>query len=170
METRITEKTKTMEEYFRDWENEAFGYGYGTGEQFTLPLLKNFVCALPFMGEGSYKHVKLEQQFGAALTWLMIGILCKNNIINYGTSPRSGWLDVEGKRLKEFLSSKTEQELYDIVMDVSEEDNWKRCYRDRCCCEPIEKGGITYSSREDVLCRNPFWSNRVPPTEEEFGV
>jgi len=52
--------TKTIEEYFRDWEGNAFGYGYGSGEEHTILALKKFLelCIEPPLGT-SYDYKKL---------------------------------------------------------------------------------------------------------------
>jgi hypothetical protein len=124
---------------FRDWESDTFGFGYGTGEQYVLPSLKTF---LNLCNEGpscSYDYKILESQLSPAVTWLLINILASNkvDIIEYGTSPRFAWLTEKGKLLKEYVDSKTEDELYEIATaGVVEFD---RCSRDFCNCEAEHK-------------------------------
>jgi len=84
---------KTEAEYFRDWESHVFGYGYGTGEAYVIPVLKTF---LEHCNEGYYKHSYqydvLEKAVTAPVAWLLINTLCHADIIEYGTSPRYAWL------------------------------------------------------------------------------
>lgn len=118
--------SKTPEEYFRDWEGNAFGYGYGTGEQHTLPALKTFfdLCI-----EGEYQcgydYGKLEAALSPTVAWLLINALCKCDVIEYGSSPRRGWLTKKGKRLKQFVSERTCDELYELVC---RDDSYTPCY------------------------------------------
>ena len=138
--------TKTLPEYFRDWEGSTFGYGYGTGEEHTLPVLRQFMEACP--AHDSYDHHQLEAQIGPAVTWLLINTLARADILEYGTSPRFGWLTRKGQRLQAFVLSRSDAELYEIVCNRSEGDTI--CYPDACNCGP---GGY----EEDRVCDNPFW-------------
>lgn len=143
---------KTLEDYFRDWEGEAFGYGYGTGEFHIVPVLHKFMSLCEPKEYGKYDYEVLEKELGAATAWLLINVFCRHDIIEYGISSRVGWLTKEGNRLREFVCSKTPDELYEIVMNDA--DEVCLCYRNACNC-----GENGY--QEGVLCKNPFWKDRV---------
>lgn len=147
--------TKTLDQYFADWEGSAFGFGYGTGEAYIIPALCKFFAAV---GEGQekdrahcYDHERLEAVLGGEVAWLLINTLCRADIIEYGTSPRFGWLTSEGERLRDYFATKTADELYEIVTEKTEE--YLCCYPDACNCGP---GGY----QKGVKCQNPFWPNR----------
>jgi hypothetical protein len=100
---------------FKQFESDAFGYGYGSGETHLLSLLKKAFDLFPM--EGNYDYKVLEQALGAEQFWLLLTLLLKaGGIINYGTSPRYGWLDPKGKELKKYLETRTFDQLYEIVM------------------------------------------------------
>jgi hypothetical protein len=144
---------KTLEENFIDWESEAFGFGYGSGELYILPDLKTF---FEHVGRGtdrpnSYDYRELESALGGAVAWLLINVLCHANILEYGTSPRFGWLTKEGEALQSFIATKTADELVSLCTEY--DDNYVVCSSDACNCGP--KG-----YQEGVKCQNPFWPNR----------
>lgn len=143
---------KTEAEYFADWEAHVFGYGYGTGEPFVLPALKSFFGA--FEEDDSpnrYEYEQLEKAVTPAVAWLLINVLCHADVIEYGTSPRFGWLTPHGNRLKEFIDQHTSEQLVNIATGCDE--NYVCCYPDACNCGPngYEKGR---------KCGNPFWLER----------
>lgn len=144
---------KTLTEYFRDWEGDAFGYGYGTGEPHILPLLKKF---LELCNRGSYNHQYdyeiLERELTPAVAWLLINILCHKDMLEYGTSPRFAWLTQKGKRLKEFVSQKSNEELIDIV--CGHKEDYCHCYPTACNCGE-------HGYEEGLICQNPFWLDNV---------
>lgn len=142
--------TKTIEDYFRDWESSTFGFGYGTGEEFTLAALKTFLanCEGEFK---SYDYRVLERELTPTVAWLMINILCGTDILDYGTSPRGAWLTPEGANLKSFVDTKTLAELEAICCDHP--DDHVGCMRDACNC-----GDNTVMGR---VCDNPFWEKRA---------
>lgn len=147
---------KTDKEYFSDWEGYAFGYGYGTGEPVILPALKEFLLLCNSEDSPrSYQYEKLEKHLTPTVAWLLINILCQVDIIEYGTSPRYGWLTQKGERLREFVSKYTDDQLIEICCTHDEE--YIHCYPDACNCGPngYEKGRI---------CQNPFWLEK--PSEE----
>lgn len=152
MKDRCISKQKTLEEHFRDWESNFIGYGYGSGEPYTIPALRTF---LALCNEGAYGHSydfeKLESALGGATAWLLISILAKADILEYGTSPRFAWLTEKGERLKEFVLSRSDDELLSIVCD---HDDYIPCYPDSCNCGPkgYEKGRV---------CQNPFWLDKA---------
>ena len=108
---------KTMEEYFHDWEKEVFGYNYGSGEIHILGALARFmllVGAEDVNGDSAnvYDFNILEKQLGPIVTWLLINVLCHAGIIDYGTSPRFGFLTTEGYVLQKFIKLHTVDELW----------------------------------------------------------
>ena len=100
--------------YFIGWESEVFGFGYGTGENRILPSLVLFMKTVPL--EGTYDYEELERKVGSVVAWMFINALCKADNIEYGSSPRYGWLTDSGKRLQKYILSKSEDELYELVM------------------------------------------------------
>lgn len=149
----IVETTKSPEEYFRDWESHVIGYGYGSGEPHTIPALLQF---LSLCNEGQYAHTynyeTLEAAIGPVITWLFISALVRADIIEYGTSPKFAWLTSKGKRLRDFMLSKTAEELVDIACDHDED--YAHCHPDACNCGPN-------GYEEGRVCKNPFWSKDV---------
>lgn len=144
-------ENKSIEDSFRDWENSAFGFGYGTGECYTIPALRDFFSLCnegPY--NGSYDYHKLEEKLTPAIAWMLINLLCNHRIdmIEYGTSPRGGWLTKKGERLRDFMLSHTAEELVNMATDRTEDSNV--CYPDVCNCG--EHGYV--GGRE---CPNPFW-------------
>jgi hypothetical protein len=138
---------KTLEENFRDWEGNTFGFGYGSGEPHTIPALRRF---LELCNQGPYGHSydyqKLETELTPTVAWLLINILCKADILEYGTSPRGAWLTKKGERLKEYVISHTDDELVETATNYNED--YSPCYPNVCNCGEYEKGRV---------CVNPFW-------------
>lgn len=144
--------TKTIEQNFIDWETNVFGYGYGTGEEHTLASLKMFFATIGTDPErpNSYDYQKLEAALGPTVAWLLINTLCKHgvDIIEYGTSPRFAWLTPQGVALKDFLASKSVEELVELCCSRSEDDF--PCSPTSCNCGPD-------GYEEGRKCPNPFW-------------
>lgn len=143
---------KTMEEYFRDWEGSVFGFGYGTGEEHTLAALKTFFESLGVDGRAnSYEYETLERALTPTVAWLMINVLCHADVIEYGTSPRYGWLTRKGERLRVFSDARSVDDLVDIC--CNHDETYTHCYPDACNCGPngYEKGR---------KCANPFWRDK----------
>ena len=140
---------KTLDESFRDWEGDAIGYGYGTGEPHTVKALKELFGAI---GEDDrpdcYNFKKLEAAVTPTVAWLLIAVLCRAHIFEYGTSPRFGWLTEQGKRLRDYIANKSEAELLEALTEYDE--TYVHCYPDACNCGPdgYEQGR---------KCQNPFW-------------
>lgn len=136
---------KTMPQYFHDWECSAFGFGYGSGEEHTVPALRKF---LELCSDGdaqhSYDYRNLELVLTPVVAWLLINKLCNHHIdmIEYGTSPRFAWLNPKGERLKAFMLSHTAEEL--VEMTNRPDDDYVECYPDHCNCD-------------EEKCHNPFW-------------
>ncbi len=138
-----TEKSKGItDKHFIDWEGEVFGYGYGTGE---LPILKCLHFFFSTLEDGkTYNHEKLEKELGDAATWFMINTLCHTDIIEYGTSPRFGWISYDPpiQALRDYILGHTPEELYEIV--ANRDDDYVHCYKGHCNCE--------------TPCNNPLFS------------
>lgn len=142
----FTPAQKTLDEYFRDWEGHVFGFGYGTGEEFTLGALLAFFSLLK---DGrTYDYKDLENGMTPPVAWLMINILCRADVVEYGTSPRFGWLTRKGERLRDYLAGKTLDQVLEVIPADQE---YAHCYPDACNCGPdgYEAGRV---------CQNPFWT------------
>lgn len=140
---------KTLEDNFTDWESDAFGFGYGSGEPHTIPALKEFfaLCA----GErGNYQYEVLEKGLTPAAAWMMLNLMGHQRMIEYGTSPRYGWLTPEGSALKSFVDSKTTEELLTLTQ---RDEEYISCSRNSCNCGPN-------GYQSGVLCANPFWFSK----------
>jgi hypothetical protein len=146
---------RTLDDHFRDWEGEVFGYGYGTGEPHVLAALKEFLQRCNHEPGGhSYWHEPLEIALGPQVAWLMINALCHANIIDYGTSPRGGWLSPQGQALQAYVADRSVEQLYDIVTASDDEGApLIGCHREHCNC-----GAKGYSPTK--ICHNPFWTER----------
>lgn len=140
---------RTLADHFRDWESEVLGFGYGSGEPYVLQSLKLFLEACPT--DGHYNYQRLEEIVGPSATWLLIGLLCRAKILEYGTSPRFGWLTDQGRALRAFVESHSVDDLCDIVCDW---ENGAYCTADSCNCGP--RGYVEGKK----LCHNPFWVER----------
>lgn len=148
----MTEPERTLESYFADWETEAFGFGYGTGEEHTLGALKTFFATVgkdePQDRQHCYDYQKLETALTPTVAWLLINVLAKADVIEYGTSPRYAWLTDSGVKLKEFLATKSVEELIDICCaDCGENPG---CGPTHCNCGPRGYDPIR-------VCPNPFF-------------
>lgn len=113
------------ENKFRQWESRVFGYGYGNGEWPILSVVKVFFDNLD---DGKrYDFRTLEKKLGETVTWLLINALCREDVIEYGTSPRFGWLSPCGEFVRDFVKSKTPDELYEIIMADKDEIDFCEC-------------------------------------------
>lgn len=137
--------SKTLDESFRDWEGSVFGYGYGSGEEHVLGALKAFMAAIP---DRAYDSRVLEAAVTAPVAWLLINALCHADIIEYGTSPRGGWLTEKGKALQGYVSRHSTEELAEIV--CNHDEDYTHCYPTACNCGP-------HGYEEGRACSNPFW-------------
>lgn len=140
---------KTLNDYFSDWEGHVFGFGYGSGEEHVIDALCEFM-SLRTVDAGTYDYEILEKKLGPKVAWLMINALCHARILEYGTSPRFGWLSWQGMALKKFLASRP----FPILIELAcRDENYTRCYPDACNCGPDG-----YDPRR--RCANPFWVNQ----------
>lgn len=146
--------TKSIEQNFIDWESHVFGFGYGTGEPHVLGALKHFMDAVGRDdAPHAYDYKRLEVHCGKTVAWLLINALCRHgvDIIEYGTSPRGGWLTDEGIALKQFVDAKSVDELVTLCTDRDE--HYIVCGPDCCNCGPN-------GYEEGRRCPNPFWVTR----------
>ena len=140
---------KSVDHQFVDWEKWVFGYGYGTGEQYILPALKTFMAAIGRQDlPNGYDFDILEQAMSPAVAWLLINALCRADAIEYGSSPRYGWLSGEGIQLRDYLRSKTVDELLKLFDELP--DEYAPCQPACCNCGP---NGYQHG----VRCKNIFW-------------
>lgn len=142
--------TKPIEQSFADWEGSAFGFGYGTGEPHTIPAVRAFLRLCNRNdGARAYNYEDLEAELGATVAWLLINTLCKHgvDIIEYGTSPRYGWLTEKGEALRKFMLSQDEETLIRLACERDDP-----CYPDACNCGP-------QGYEEGRVCVNPFWQD-----------
>jgi hypothetical protein len=112
---------RTINDYFRDWESEAFGFGYGTGEPIIIPIVKRFFEIAPANGDDPYSYEKLENELSPSACWFVINALCHADTIEYGSSPRFGWLTKNGRNLKEFFANHSTDELIDLATRLEDE-------------------------------------------------
>lgn len=141
--------TKTVDDYFADWENHVFGYGYGTGNFHILKVLRTFLMTCP--AHGNYDYEALENACGEAVAWLLLNTLCHARCIEYGTSARYGWLTPVGQRLRVYVVAHTVDQMCENSM---RDENYTRCYPNACNCGPngYQKG---------LVCQNPFWLEKA---------
>lgn len=136
--------TKSIEDYFCDWEENLFGFGYGSGEEPILSALKRFFSLVPT--DSYYDHIKLEKELTPEVAWLLINILCRAHHIEYGTSPRTGWLTKSGKNLQLFFK---QTPIKNLLLMLRHEEEYFPCTLEYCNC------GIS-----DCRPENPFWKNK----------
>lgn len=137
---------KTLNEYFIDWESDAFGFGYGSGEPHVLPALQRLMALVPI--EGAYDYEVLERSLSAPVAWLLLNRLHALDVFDYGSSTRYAWLTDRGKALKLFLEKYEPEVLVGMVCKRGADHNI--CYPTACNCGPS-------GYQDGVLCANPFW-------------
>ncbi len=149
---------RTLGSYFIDWESHAFGFGYGSGEPHILPALHRFFELVPAPSDdrphsngGPWDYMLLEKELTPTVAWLLINVLGKTDIIEYGTSPRGAWLTANGYRLRDFVLSKTPDELVALATEFNQDQ--PHCWPAGCNCGPDgwENGRV---------CPNPFYHRR----------
>jgi len=101
---------------FVKWESRVFGFGYGSGELHTIEALVSFILLI----DDKYDCRNLEASLGSTVTWLLINTLCHADILEYGTSPRFGWLTDEGKALQTYIRNKTIEDLVLLACNAKE--------------------------------------------------
>lgn len=103
---------------FKKWETENITYGYGTGESHIFAAMKTFMELVPAEDDPKgrcYDNRVLEAALTPTVAWLLICLFCRAALIEYGTSPRCGWLTQEGYAMKTYLASRTVDELVNIA-------------------------------------------------------
>lgn len=145
------DEERDLNSYFVDWEAHVFGFGYGSGEPHTVPALRTFfaLCPAEDAEHRGYDYQVLEHALTPAVAWLLINALGHADVIEYGTSPRYAWLTPNGYRLRDFVLSKTPDELVNVVTGARENDLFG-CRPDGCNCGPDG-----YDPKRK--CPNPFW-------------
>lgn len=142
---------KTLDENFIDWEADAFGFGYGSGEPHIIPAVKTFFSLCNALcnqsPNGAYDYTEIEAALTPTVAWLLINVMGHQDVIEYGTSPRYGWLTPQGQALKAFVDGKTADELLALTQH---DESYIGCSRDACNCGPN-------GYQEGVKCNNPFW-------------
>jgi hypothetical protein len=149
-------QTKTQDQYFRDWEDEAFGYGYGTGEPVVLTALKKFAELTTndnYPDQFIYDYEVMEKELGPTVTWLLINALCKDGAIDYGSSPRYGWFMGPGALLITYLREHTVDQMYDTLTSEGINEGYYACSKNFCNCGP--------ESTNEACKNNPFWNEHV---------
>lgn len=149
---------RTLESYFIDWEAETFGLGYGSGEPYVLSALRTFFGLCPVDEKGNsqaYDYLALESGLTPTVAWLLINALGKHpvSVLEYATSPRGAWLTPQGLRVRNFVLSKTADELVEIVSSATQDNFF--CRPRSCNCGP--NGYVA-----GKLCPNPFFHNKLP--------
>lgn len=141
---------KTIEQNFIDWHNHVFGFGYGSGEPHIIPLVARLFSLIgrEVESERGYDYKVLEKELGPEQAWLLINAFCQADVIEYGTSPRFGWLTDEGLALKSFFESHDPSAIVDLCTEFDE--NYPPCDPTHCNCGP---NGYD----ENAVCQNPFW-------------
>ncbi len=102
-------------EQFAAWEDRTFGYGYGTGEPAVLESLRAFLDMCHGGSGSAYDYLEVTPVLGESTTWLLINALCHSCMIDYGTSPRYGWLTPAGEALRDFVTAHSLKELCSFV-------------------------------------------------------
>lgn len=142
--------TKTQEIFFCDWEAYVFGFGYGSGEPHVIPEVRRFFMTCK--PDGAYNYQDMETQLSPPVAWMMINALCHAGVIEYGTSPRFGWLTKEGKKLREFVCAREPEELLDLL--GRNDEAYAGCSPRYCNCGPD-------GYEEGRICENPFFPARM---------
>lgn len=135
----MIDSIRLTDKHFIDWEGDVFGYGYGSGEEHILRVLAKFFANLD--DDRSYDYRVMESKIGTEQFWLLINVLCHSDIIDYGTSARYGWITVKGEILRDYLATKTLDELCEIL--YWRPIDYVECFRDICQCE--------------IPCNNPLF-------------
>lgn len=124
---------------FRDWHDDVFGFGYGSGEEFWLPALRELFADVIDEG-GALDYRNAERAFGGLSAWLLINALCKADILEYGTSPRFSWLTEAGQLLRAYVWEHDEEALVAVACDW--DDSTPICMRGWCNETMSEKNGL----------------------------
>lgn len=118
------------DQHFIDWESHVFGYGYGDGEPEIVPAIASF---LKMSKEDGYIYVDLQARFGKLAAWLLINTLCKADIIDYGASPRCGFLTEKGHSLADYFETRAVDQILDLFNRPDDENSY--CHPTHCNCD-----------------------------------
>ena len=149
------------DKHFVAWYDNTFGNGCRSGEEHIIRALKEFfyslviadLCPVNYDKQGPlyYHSFALEERLGPLAAWLLIEVLANSDLIDWGarsgngfiwgTSSRNGFITPKGVILRDYLATKTSEELYSLVTDWTAEEEY--CFPDRCQCE--------------TPCNNPLW-------------
>lgn len=108
------EQIQEMQELF------PFECGYGTGEQYTIPIMYKF---MELLAERSYDFQVMSVAFGEVTTWVLIELLARCDLIDWGTSSRFGWITERGEQLRDMMRKFTQEEMYEIVTAIPNDFN-----------------------------------------------
>jgi len=149
---------KSLDQAFVDWEESVFGFGYGSGEEHVIKALRVFFEHTPPNEAESrcYDYTVFEKELGGSTAWLLLNALGHADIIEYGSSPRFGWLTEHGYRLRSYILSRKLNELLGILAESTME-----CQLDCCNCD--ESTGVEY-------CKNNPFSRAFKAVEKEQVV
>lgn len=139
---------KTEDQCFAEWLEQTFPYGYGTGEEHFLTALVTFFGSL---NDRRYDYKVLEEKLGPVAAWLLINTFCANDVVDYGTSPRFGFLSTIGQRVQAYLRGKTADQLNEMIGEMP--DELRQCTNHYCNCGGDMESGCT---------KNPFFSTYQP--------
>lgn len=120
--------TRNIHQDFVDFMGAYFGYGYGSEAEYFIPALKMFFELLK--DGNNYDHKSIINEFGGLAAWLLINILCGADILEYGISPKYGWLSEKGEMLRDYLANKTVDDLIVICNSIDVD-----CGLDYCNCD-----------------------------------
>ena len=98
---------------FYKWFDEHFGYCYGSGVPEIVNLLLLFFSVIPW--RKPYKHTNIEVLLGVPAAWLLINLFCIDRVVEYGVSPRCGWLTEKGNSLRVFMCAQGKARLLEII-------------------------------------------------------
>jgi len=174
-ERQLKISEKTLDNYFYDWFGEVFGYLYGTGEQYVVPALKEF---LSYYKREAFAPLGIDElvtnlsqppltTLTPATIWMLVNTLNAYDILDYGISPRYGWLTDEGFELRKYLDDHSVRHILDVLFQ--EHESTKNVMMScnvgttiySCSCEDrdVDKG---------IRCINPFINpERYQYNEEE---
>ena len=103
------------EKGFIEIDDAVFGFGYGDeGDGAVWGAVKEYLshkesdCNIICTGLAGEK-------IGGVVVWLIVNAFIHHDLLDYGTSPRVPWLTEKGIALKEFIETKTVEELCAII-------------------------------------------------------
>lgn len=97
--------------------SDKLGWGAYGGDEALYPALRSFLMwCTPSEGSGvpAYDYRDVSEVIGAAAAWLLVYALVRADLVEYGTSPRFGWLTPEGCWLRDYVKNRTPEQLADV--------------------------------------------------------